>query len=157
MLKLEDSLPTLAEPRTFAGLMELYESNYERLRRLIPEVPGQRRRVSRIPGALDLHLEILEHHRYTTDLWLSYLFEDAGRGIAEPAVEIRLYHDARQAEALACSRRHEPAASDRALESKWEINRFLNKWLGYCLSQGHRFARRDGLSRATDEPLLSTI
>ena len=25
------------------------------------------------------------------------------------------------------------------LQEKWRMNRFLQKWLGYCLMQGHRF------------------
>jgi hypothetical protein len=25
------------------------------------------------------------------------------------------------------------------LVEKWHMNRFLQKWLGYCLMQGHRF------------------
>jgi hypothetical protein len=25
------------------------------------------------------------------------------------------------------------------LDEKWVMNRFLQKWLGYCLRQGHRF------------------
>jgi len=25
------------------------------------------------------------------------------------------------------------------LAEKWHMNRFLQKWLGYCLMQGHRF------------------
>jgi hypothetical protein len=25
------------------------------------------------------------------------------------------------------------------LVQKWHMNRFLQKWLGYCLMQGHRF------------------
>jgi uncharacterized protein YqiB (DUF1249 family) len=58
----------------------------------------------------------------------------------------RVYHDARLVEAVSHSRRHPPHAAHcrrRAepseLEAKWELNRFLQRWLGYCLHQGHLF------------------
>ena len=57
---------TIAKPGSFVGLMALYESNYLRLRRLIPELD----RIdgcfhSRVVGDCDLHVEILEYCRYT--------------------------------------------------------------------------------------------
>ncbi len=31
----------------------------------------------------------------------------------------------------------------RTLHRCWERNRFLHRWLGYCLYRGHRFDARD--------------
>lgn len=134
--------------RTFGGLMDIYEQNYIRLRRLIPDFERiGTRAVSTAPGAVDLHYECLQRSKYTTVFSLTYKFETL-----EPNLEIRVYHDARVAEVLACNVRAEGAYWDRRLrvsglfrcglqnlQSKWRLNRFLNKWLHYCLKQGHMF------------------
>jgi uncharacterized protein len=138
-------------PGTFAALMDLYENNYIHIRRLLPVMPSARIEcVSRVAGGLDLHLRIVERCRYTSELILTYQFgQDDGAMIAEPNLRIRVYHDARQAEVMAAHPRHHPTfaidalardqAHDAPLLTRWRINRFLYKWLGYCLHQGHRF------------------
>src|SRR5688572_30218094 len=94
--------------RAFGGLMDIYEQNYIRLRRLIPDFGkiGQRA-VSTIPGGVDLHYECLQRSKYTTIFSLTYKFETL-----EPNLEIRVYHDARVAEVLACNVRMEDAYWD---------------------------------------------
>jgi uncharacterized protein YqiB (DUF1249 family) len=78
-----------------------------------------------------------------------------------------MYHDAQLAEVTSHSRRHggPQAEYDRfhsryPLETKWHVNLFLHKWLGYCLHQGHAFSpAREQLSEALqsieDEQTLS--
>lgn len=139
-------------PGAFAALMDLYERNYINMRRLAPVMPPARVWcVSRTPSGLDLHLGILERCRYTSELILTYQFgQDHGAMIAEPNLRIRVYHDARQAEVMAADLRHYPAfttdfltrhpAEVPQLYIRWRINRFLDKWLNYCLRQGHRFS-----------------
>lgn len=141
-------------PGTFAALMDLYERNYIQIRRLLPVMPpvgaGY---VSQVSGGLDLHLRIVERCRYTSELILTYQFDQTdGAVVAEPNLRIRVYHDARQAEAAAAHLRHHPVfaidslaghwASSASLLTRWRTNRFLYKWLGYCLHQGHGFAAR---------------
>jgi uncharacterized protein YqiB (DUF1249 family) len=66
---------TIVKPKSFVGLMSLYESNYLRLQQLIPELvrlDGYFQ--SRVAGDCDLHVEILERSRYTVTLSLSYFF-----------------------------------------------------------------------------------
>ena len=134
-------------PRNFAGLMELYESNYIRLRNLVPDPDALAAcTISRIPEALDLHLHIVERCKFTTTLNLTYLFHDAEGVFPAPDLRVRIYHDAQVGEVLACGRRHgiRHAEYNRmqqhyTLDEKWHMNRFLQKWLGYCLRQGHRF------------------
>ena len=137
-------------PGTFAALMDLYERNYIYIRRLLPTMPPIHAKcVSQAPGGMDLHLHIIERCRYTSELILSYQFGQAdGAILAEPNLRIRVYHDARQAEVMiAHPRRHPvfildaiaPERTDDPLFVRWRINRFLYKWLGYCLHQGHRF------------------
>jgi uncharacterized protein len=138
-------------PRSFAGLMELYESNYMRFRRLCPGryCVGEGV-VSRACGALDLHLTILEQSHYTSTVHLTYYLKESASGIfPNPDLKLRIYYDALQAEVLSCGRRWLPGnmgvrplhsfGCHAELASKWAMNRFLHKWLGYCLSQGHCF------------------
>ena len=138
-------------PGTFAALMDLYERNYINMRRLIPDMPpASAMGISQVAGGLDLHLRIIERNRYTSELSLTYQFAQASDAIlAEPNLRIRVYHDARLAEVMAAHPRHHAAFSadlllaarpdSSQLRSRWKINRFLFKWLTYCLRQGHRF------------------
>jgi uncharacterized protein YqiB (DUF1249 family) len=140
-----------ARPVSFVSLMTLYESNYIRLRGLV----GDARRlagtvVSRTPGDLDLHGEVIEHSPDTTILRLTDQFDETGATVADPDLEVRVYHDARLAEASRCARwvRHPGLAGLRAglpaaLGERWLRNLLLNKWLDYCAERGHRFAPAD--------------
>ena len=94
-------------PRTFVGLMELYETNYIRIRRLCPGLDMiPQHAVSRVEGTLDLHIQILDRCKYTTTILLTYFFqEDLGQGRPNPNLIVRVYHDARQAEVLSRSYR----------------------------------------------------
>lgn len=133
---------------TFAGLMDLYERNYINVRRLIPTMPPvQARLQSRLPNTLTLHLEVVERFPYTTELALTYHFFRLGEMVAEPDLRIRVYHDARQAEVLTAHLRRWPESvlldgcdtPGAQLHGRWRVNRFLYKWLSYCLHQGHHF------------------
>lgn len=145
-----------ARPVSFVSLMTLYESNYIRLRALVGDVRGLTgRAVSSAPGDLDLHLEALEHSPYTSILRLTYFFADAEATVAEPDLEVRVYHDARLVEASRCSRqvRHPGLASlqeglPSALGERWRRNMLLNKWLDYCAERGHRIHSTAGVAFA---------
>lgn len=150
-------------PRNFAGLMELYECNYIRLRNLVPDldaVPDAG--VSRVAGALDLHLRIVERCKFTTTLHLTYYFHDREGSFPAPDMRVRMYHDAQVGEVISCGRRRgvRSAPYNRmyhryTLQEKWRMNRFLQKWLGYSLMQGHRFI--PGRILLPDENTLQTI
>ncbi len=137
-----------AKPASFVGLMTLYESNYVRLRGLAGNLRGLTgRRVSSVPSDCDLHLDAIEQSPYTTVFRLTYFFEDEPGQVADPDIEVRVYHDARLAEASRCGRwqRHPGLASIRSrvsasLGDRWLRNMLLNKWLDYCVDRGHRFA-----------------
>lgn len=145
--------------------MELYETNYILFRRLCPELdrltPSA---VSIAEGALDLHLRIVERSRYTTTVKLTYHFEnDKGRSIPEPDLRLRIYHDARQVEVLRSSARRsidssgiEAPLDESELAAKWKLNRFLYKWLRYCLYQKHRFAENGRDLNPRPGPALAT-
>jgi uncharacterized protein YqiB (DUF1249 family) len=140
-----------SRPRSFVALMSLYESNYIRLRALcggeFPTAVGEHRSV--VAGDCDLLLEISEQAPYTTTLSLTYLLPGAVEGEVErfPDLRIRIYGDARLAEAQQwATRHHHPALralrrdAERELDQRWALNMMLNKWLDYCMERGHRFA-----------------
>ena len=127
-------------PRSFAGLMDLYEQNYLRLRPLAPDLEIADEMISVSPGHLDLHLSISERCKYTTMLRLTYQFQQAQGISCQPDMHIRVYHDARIAEVQdRLDHRQRRIVSGNSLEQKWKLNRFLYKWLGYCQYQGHCF------------------
>lgn len=120
---------TIVKPRSFVGLMALYESNYLRLKRLIPDLErldGCFR--SRVAGDCDLYVDILEHSRFTITMSLTYRFQDDGDGRTVPDMAVRVYLDGRLAEAMCLCER---------LETRWKRNVVLNKWLEYLSDQGH--------------------
>ncbi|WP_440995242.1 DUF1249 domain-containing protein [Arhodomonas sp. SL1] len=132
--------------RSFAALMELYESNYIFMRRLLPDPDRQQDCVvSRVAGTPDLHLQVLERCAYTTSVLLTHYFRRGGDAEeVAPDLRVRVYHDARVAEVLPDSRldgfrRRRPGPETGSLAWRWEVNRFLNRWLRYCLGEGHSF------------------
>jgi uncharacterized protein YqiB (DUF1249 family) len=141
---------TIIRPKSFAGLMSLYESNFLRLQQLIPELnrlDGYYR--STVAGDCDLHLEILERSRYTITLSLSYFFVEDGVRVADPDMKIRVYLDGRLAEAMRFCGEHRHAefrrltrAHRHELNARWRQNIVLNKWLEYLMDQGHLIFER---------------
>lgn len=140
----------LVRPGSFRGLMAVYESNWQRLTRLLGparmrEMPDEV--VSAVPGDLDLHLRVEERSRYTTTFRLTYFFDLAGETDADPDLTVRLYFDAQLAEALSCRRIHHrhqllgrfATNAQDELARRWQRNILLNKWLEYCLERGHSF------------------
>ncbi len=127
-------------PRSFSGLMELYEHNYLRMRKIVPDLEIADEMISVSPGHLDLYLSVTERCRYTTMLRMTYQFEQNAKTVCQPDMHIRIYHDARIAEVQdRLDRKHRRIYSGQTLEQKWKLNRFLYKWLGYCIFQGHYF------------------
>jgi len=139
----------LREPRNLAGLIDIYESNYFRLMRLVPELDQlEGTVVSRVAGALPLYLTVQDRQRYTTTILLTYRFLEEDEFFLEPDAKISICHDVRTAEVVShCRRRRQRTARKwrrrmmPEVNRKWELNRFLQKWLGFCHRQGHLFLR----------------
>lgn len=140
----------IAKPRSFIGLMSLYESNYLRLTRLVPELErldGYYQ--SHVAGDCALHVEILDRARHTVTLSLSYFFYEQGVRIADPDMKVRAYLDGKLAEAMSFSQDHRHAELRRIwcrhrqeLDKRWRRNIVLNKWLDYLSDQGHLILER---------------
>lgn len=151
MLLDHDIVPqAIAKPNSFVGLMSLYESNYVRLLRLVPELhrlDGHYQ--SHVAGDCSVHLEILERARYTVTLSLTYFFFDAEERIADPDLKIRAYLDGQMAEAMSLRGNPRHAELRRLwgqhrgeLNKRWRRNVILNKWLDYLSEQGHLILER---------------
>lgn len=135
-------------PLDFVSLMDMYEDNYMKLRKLIPDLSKIKKTgISKSTGHLNLYLQIVERSKFTTTLLLSYCFDDDGTSRMEPNLKIRIYHDARLAEVMSGKLHHGKLILDKlpadALKEKWQLNRFLSKWLKYCLRQKHGFVATD--------------
>jgi uncharacterized protein YqiB (DUF1249 family) len=155
-----------ARPRSFVALMGLYESNYTRLGWLVEDIrtlDGTSR--SAVAGDCDLVLTVTERGPYTATFTLTYDLGEAGgppperpataclaasheTPVTVPDMAVRVYHDARVAEAQGWAPAHDHAALqrlrsglERELDQRWARNTMLNKWLEYCAERGHRFPR----------------
>ncbi|HSS66536.1 MAG TPA: DUF1249 domain-containing protein [Gammaproteobacteria bacterium] len=145
----QSTLSSLARFQThdLAGLISLYESNYLRLLKLAPELEQIKGTVvSRVAGALDLYMSVEERFKYTTTIRLTYRFRDGDEYAPEPNARVCVYHDVRCVELLGHCRRkrirgalHWRSGRMAELERRWEMNRFLLKWLRFCSHQGHLF------------------
>ncbi len=138
----------IARPQSFVGLMALYESNYLRLLRLIPEldrIDGCFR--SRVAGDCDLHVDIVERCRYTVTLSLTYHLATDDGLLVDPDMTVRAYLDGQQAEVLSIGNGDDPPRpailrklvrqQSTELDRRWRRNIVLNKWLDYLSEQGH--------------------
>ncbi|MGY0504255.1 DUF1249 domain-containing protein [Luteimonas sp. e5] len=132
----------------FVWLMALYAENHRKLSRLFAPAAlavGDYR--SQAGDSLPLRLEVIEQHRFTTELRLTYDLLDPLTGQPDPSAHLRHYHDARQTEATHCyvGRRWQdvigmyppPAA---LVDHRLRMNTFLGKWLDYLAGQGHGVA-----------------
>lgn len=130
------------------SLMTLYESNFIRLGWLAPGLRRLRGSViSEVTGEPALEFAVVEQCRYTTAFRMSYLFADGGATTREPGLEVRVYHDARLAEACGAGTapahprlRSLAAGVPASRGERWSCNMLLNKWIEYCVESGHRFA-----------------
>ena len=130
--------------------MSLYEENYQKINRLIPELKrldGCYR--SRVAGDFDLYLEIIERRRYTITFSLTYFFEGEAGRVADPDLRVRVYLDGEVAEAMSLSGLHHHTELRRLarvhradLNVRWHRNIMLNKWLDYLFENGHLLLER---------------
>lgn len=138
-------LPRLSR---FGWLMGLYAENHARLQRLFePAELAVGSYLSSIGDGLDVRLDVLERHAYTSELRMSYGLVDPATGMADPSASLRLYRDARQVEATHCyaGRRWQDVIGmfpppERILDHRLRMNTFLGKWLQYLAEQGHGVA-----------------
>lgn len=118
---------------------------YEKLLRVAPELKKTREYAkSRVPGFMDLNLDVLEHSASYMRIALSHYWQHpSGDLIADPDMEVAVFPDDRLAEALTYQDTftYEVAYPDGEtlpdLEVHARLNEFLEQWLNNLLEQGH--------------------
>ncbi len=90
---------------------------------------------------------MVERAPYTSELRLTYEFNSPEGKRLEPDMWIKVYRDARVAEALHCGKHLPWLAADEGdpeagkfLHDQWARNHMLSKWLEYLLEHGHGFS-----------------
>jgi uncharacterized protein YqiB (DUF1249 family) len=132
-------------PGRFVRLMDFYEDNYARLERLFDPVrlvPDRYR--SSVGDGFDVLLDVVERHAYTTEIRLSYDLRDPVTGLNTPSAMLRVYEDARLAEATHCLPGRQmvdvlgPFPSTQTIaDHRLRMNSFLSRWLDYLREHGH--------------------
>lgn len=151
-------------PGRFAWLMGLYAENYHRLSRLFaPQRLPIGSYLSSLDDGVDVRLDVVERHRYTLDLHLTYLFVDRETGELAPSADLRMYHDAHMAEVLSC--RADPRLSSRIgplrparsiFQQRLRMSSFLNRWLEYLAEQGHSVGTLEPITAdSANAPILA--
>ena len=128
-------------------LEQLCAANYQKLFRLIPNLQAiTESSLTSTSQQSPLQLKIIERTPYTLTIELSHCFLDNDTSLSLPAVIIRIYLDAKLAEALSDYARDpvsqvfaDASASKAIMDYKWRLNYFLQKWLDHCLQQPYNF------------------
>ena len=116
-------------------LQTLYEHNYCQFRLILPDPPPDDGWYALLaPGRPAAYLRRLDQSRYTGDWQLGHYYPHKTRRRFAPDYRIRIYHDARLAEA-----RLELDLPLRELRAaKFAHNRALAEWLDYCRRHQYR-------------------
>lgn len=134
--------PTLTGQSDLSHLMWLYERNYQLARNLLGELDNDvfEAEIQSKNDNLALSLTRLDKQNHTEMWHLTYWFHDGDQDVADPDLELRLYHDTKQAECWRVGQhnhldllRHFKTDATDAMEQKWQRNMMLNKWLQYLL------------------------
>lgn len=123
------------------------EANYARIRRLLGWLGDVDEAVVGLPEDVEIRLQIAECGPYTTTLQLRVGSGFGRSWLPVPALTVRVYHDARMAEVVACNGQQRPQGRyqypNRRMfqpDEKAQWNRFLGEWLSYCLRFGYALA-----------------
>jgi len=131
------------KPMSFAALMVLYESNYQRVMHLLE---SQRNELDETEICFKhenyvVHCKVEEVTKYTALLCID---EDQVISLEPVRVNhfrVRLYHDALLAAVQSSVQDssnynlHELPLTKERIEALWTQNMFFNKWLDYCLDR----------------------
>lgn len=135
----------------------LCEANYVRLCRLLPSLNAGDEccftvNYGQLPAQVCLRVDA--EHAYTTQLRIEQQHQGSS-WLQPPAMNIRLYHDARMAEVLSYQshrslegRYEYPNPHMRLPDEKTQLNRFLADWLKHCL----RYGRAQHVFEFTPQP-----
>lgn len=126
--------------------MACSESNYHKLMRLMPDLDDCDVRCFQLSwhnhNAL-VEIRVEERFAYTTTLRVEQRYQDSF-WVQMPALQVRLYHDARMAEVVCRHKRRQlqgrysyPNDQMHQPDEKQQLNTYLSEWLNQCLAHGH--------------------
>jgi len=124
----------------------LFESNYRRIMKLLHLVgEGDELSISLYNGAFfigTVKARNLDNSKYTDTILLEQV-SASGKWLNNPALTVRLYHDAAVAEVISSQGYRALAGSNdypnkfmHHPDEKVQLNRFLCEWLSFCLRYG---------------------
>ena len=126
----------------FTEFMQQCELNYSLLCRLISDWNETDIAEIRLDDESLITIEVRESHKYTSFLHLKHVFADGLSRVLDFELNIRLYHDAHQAEVFT----HDGRAIEAKLgypnrlmqqtDEKSNLNHFLGALLQHCLLRG---------------------
>lgn len=139
-------------------LHQLFESNYLKLLRLIPELhciqsSSMTALLSNKPA---LKLIVIEKTTHTLTIQLVFFSDNGETALVDTgsSPNIRVYLDTKSAEVMTTSTnllsipgKNYPKA---ALDAKWPDNYLLDKWLNHCLSQGYQLLTQQTVNSNRD-------
>ena len=145
----------LGGTRKTISVMQLYERNYLRLQCLVPDIKLIGKQVEKsVVGTSQLKLSGVEQFKYTSVISLIQPLSDEDVYLADPRMDIRVYHDARVAEVLSFQNHGHfrpkydyPNPCMYQPREKKRVNLFLSEWLDFLIQEGHRFASHGDHSR----------
>lgn len=135
------------DANTFAGIMELYENNYIKIRQLCGDLRSMSGySVCSVENGPTLAVEVVDRSRYTIDLEFYYPAGFHSGDIHLPSFHVRVYFDAHQAEARRTLRLNErfhlaEHSAHPSIGTRWQDNHLLFKWLRFCVKNGYSFAK----------------
>ncbi|MFC4656321.1 MULTISPECIES: DUF1249 domain-containing protein [Rheinheimera] len=125
--------------------LSLCERNYAQLRFFLPRTERQgEQHLIHISASESYRVEVLERCKYTVTVRIELLKEQS-KPWFHPQFEVRLYHDARMAEVLACQHVRQlravysyPNVDMLLPDEKVQINLLLRDWLKLCARRGYQ-------------------
>lgn len=123
------------------NLLAMCDANYVRLLKLLPECDVENMQYQfTVSDHLQYQIKITECARYTTTVEMTQLHLGLPDYV-KPAMQIRLYHDARMAEVLSSQNVGRfngsypyPNKQMHQKNEKEMVNLFLAEWLAFCLA-----------------------
>ena len=131
------------KPQSFAALMTLYESNYQRLMNLL-QVHRQELNQQNFTFKHEKHIVhclVEEVTKYTALLCIDEDQISQNEPVRVNHFRVRIYHDARLASVQSsvqdnsCYQLSEVPLTKQRIQELWAQNMFFNKWLAYCLDR----------------------
>ncbi len=121
--------------------LSLYERNYNKLLQWLPDLSRRHGEFVLVnDDRSPVCVEVLEQNPYTTTIHLRQTMQGAGPWASVLSMKVRIYHDARVAEVIACRgisafKPFYPYPNPKMLQpyEKRRVNQFLGEWLSYCL------------------------